>query len=129
MTNPPAISVPLHRLAHGRAGDKGDTVNLSVIAYRPEYFPLLVEQVSIERVRELFRSRAPSAVRRYVLPKLGALNFVLDHALDGGVNESLNLDTHGKTLSFLLLSLEIQVPAEIANNLAQDKLPQALGRR
>ena len=109
--------IPLHRLAHGRAGDKGDTVNLSVIAYRPEVFPLLVEQVTIERVEKLFRSRSPSAVRRYVLPKLGALNYVLEHALDGGVNESLNLDTHGKTLSFLLLSLKIQVPTEMVATL------------
>ena len=109
--------IPLHRLAHSRAGDKGDTVNLSVIAYRPEVFPLLVEQVTIERVEKLFQSRSPSAVRRYVLPKLGALNFVLEHALDGGVNESLNLDTHGKTLSFLLLSLKIQVPTEMVATL------------
>jgi hypothetical protein len=114
MLNQNTTSVALHRFAHGRAGDKGDTANISVIAYRPEFFATLVSQVTAERVAELFRHRAPSAVRRYVLPKLGALNFVLEQALDGGVNEALNLDAHGKTLSFLLLSLEIQVPAEIA---------------
>jgi hypothetical protein len=106
--------IPLHRIAHGRAGDKGDTANVSVIAYRPEFFPLLVEQVTEERVAGLFRDRTPTAVRRYVLPKLGALNFVLEGVLDGGVNEALGLDTHGKTLAFLVLGLEIEVPADLA---------------
>ena len=106
--------IPLHRLAHGRTGDKGDTVNVSVIAYAAEYFSLLVEQVTEERVLALFSNRRPSAVRRYVLPKLCAMNFVLDNVLDGGVNDSLNLDAHGKTLGFLLLSLEIAVPKELA---------------
>jgi hypothetical protein len=106
-------SVPLYRMAHGRTGDKGDRSNISVIAYRPEFFPLLVEQMTEERVAALFRHRAPTQVRRYVLPKLGALNFVLDNVLDGGVNDSLNLDTHGKGLAFLLLDLEIAMPAEL----------------
>ena len=106
--------VPLHRLAHGRAGDKGDTLNVSVIAYRPELFPLLLEQVTEDRVAELFRHRAPAAVRRFVLPQLHAMNFVLEGVLDGGVNEALGLDTHGKTLVFLLLGLEIEVPAGFA---------------
>lgn len=106
--------IPLHRLAHGRAGDKGDTLNVSVIAYRPEDFPLLVEQVTEARVAGLFRDRAPAAVQRYVLPKLHAMNFVLDGVLDGGVNEALGLDTHGKTLAFLVLGLEVEVPAGFA---------------
>lgn len=106
--------VPLHRIAHGRAGDKADTVNISVIAYRPEHFQLLAEQVTEQQVREVFWHRSPTAVRRYLLPKLGAMNFVLDAALDGGVNESLNLDAHGKTLAFLLLGLEVDVPADVA---------------
>jgi hypothetical protein len=106
--------VELHRLAHSRTGDKGSTANISVIAYDAEWFPLLVEQVTEESVYELFRHRQPTAVRRYVLPKLGAMNFVLEDVLDGGVNDSLNLDTHGKTLSFLLLSLKIEVSAELA---------------
>ena len=110
--------IPLHWIAHGRAGDKGDTANISVIAYQPEHFPILVEQVTVERVAEIFRDRAPAAVRRYVLPNLGALNFVLEAVLDGGVNESLGLDTHGKTLAFLLLSMEVQVPAELARSVA-----------
>jgi len=109
--------IPLHRIAHGRAGDKGNTVNLSVIAYRPEWFPVIEEQVTGDKVRELFHHRAPTAVKRYVLPKLGALNFVLEGALDGGVNETLNLDAHGKTLSYLLLGMEILAPAELAASL------------
>ena len=112
--NPASIMIPLHRLAHSRAGDKGSTANISVIAYRPELFPLLLEQVTVERVRELFVERNPSAVKRYALPKLGALNFVLENVLDGGVNEALNLDSHGKTLSFLMLTMEIEVPAGLA---------------
>ena len=108
------IVEPLHRLAHSRAGDKGATANISVIAYRAEFFPVLIEQVTVERVSELFRRRTPTGVRRYSLPKLGALNFVLENVLEGGVNEALNLDSHGKTLSFLLLGLEIQVPTELA---------------
>jgi hypothetical protein len=108
------IRVPLHHLAHGRAGDKGDTLNVSVIAYRPEVFPILVAQLTGPRVAEVFREYAPTAVRRYVLPKLHAMNFVLEGVLDGGVNESLGLDTHGKTLAFLLLGLEVEVPVDLA---------------
>jgi hypothetical protein len=107
------MRVPLHRLAHGRTGDKGDRSNISVIAYRPEVFPFLVEQVTEARVAEQFRHRRPTAVKRYVLPKLGALNFVLDGVLDGGVNDSLNLDSHGKSLAFLVLDIEIDVPDEL----------------
>jgi hypothetical protein len=107
------MRVPLHRLAHGRTGDKGDRSNISVIAYRPEVFPFLVEQVTEARVAEQFRHRRPTAVTRYVLPKLGALNFVLDGVLDGGVNDSLNLDSHGKALAFLVLDIEIEVPGEL----------------
>jgi len=112
--NSTQVTLSLHRLAHSRAGDKGGTANISVIAYRSELFPLLIEQVTIERVCELFGHRAPTGVKRYVLPKLGSLNFVLENVLEGGVNEALNLDSHGKTLSFLLLGLEIQVPADLA---------------
>jgi hypothetical protein len=105
--------VPLHQIAHGRTGDKGDRSNISVIAYRPEAFPLIVEQLTEARVAEAFRHRRPTAVKRYLLPKMHAMNFVLDGVLDGGVNDSLNLDSHGKTLSFLVLDIEIEVPDEL----------------
>ena len=107
------MKVALHRIAHGRTGDKGDRSNISVIAYRPELWDVLVAQVTEARVAELFAHRRPQAVKRYLLPKLGAMNFVLDGVLDGGVNGSLNLDTHGKTLAFLLLELPVEIPAAL----------------
>ena len=117
--------VPLFRAAHGRTGDKGDRSNISVIAWHPELYPLLVEQITPEAVAEQFRHRAPSRVQRFLLPRLGAMNFVLDGVLDGGVNDSLNLDSHGKALSFLLLDLPLQVPLELAGHLvgADDRAP------
>jgi hypothetical protein len=105
-------TVPLHLLAHGRTGDKGNRSNISVIAYDAGHYALLVEQVTEERVAALFAHRKPTQVRRYLLPKLAAMNFVLDDVLDGGVNGSLNLDTHGKALAFLLLDLPITLPGD-----------------
>jgi hypothetical protein len=98
---------PLYQLAHGRTGDKGNRSNISVIAYRPDDYPLLVAQVTEARVAELFAHRRPTRVARYLLPKLHAMNFVIDDVLDGGVNSALNLDTHGKSLAFLLLDMMI----------------------
>ncbi len=102
------IRVPVHAIAHGRAGDKGDTSNVSVIAYRPEAWPHLLEQVTADKVLALFAHLGATACRRYELPKLHALNFVIDNALQGGVNATLGLDRHGKTLSYRLLG-EIMV--------------------
>ena len=98
----------LHSLAHARTGDKGDRSSISLIAYDAAHWHLLVQQVTEARVAELFAYRRPTAVKRYLLPQLHAMNFVIDGVLDGGVNGSLNLDSHGKTLSGLLLSLTIQ---------------------
>jgi hypothetical protein len=103
-------TVPLRTLAHGRTGDKGNRSNISVIALDAKDYALLVGQVTEARVAALFAHRKPSAVKRYLLPRLGAMNFVIDDVLDGGVNGSLNLDTHGKALAFLLLDLPITVP-------------------
>lgn len=102
--------VPLHQLAHGRTGDKGNTSNISVIAYDPAHWDLLVQQVTAERVAGLFASRHPTRITRYVLPKLQAMNFVLHDILEGGVNDALNLDSHGKGLSSLLLTLPVELP-------------------
>ena len=107
------VLVPLHHLAHGRTGDKGNRSNISVIAYRPEYFEVLVAEVTEARVAAAFAHRHPTRVTRYLLPKLHAMNFVIDDVLDGGVNSSLNLDTHGKALAFLLLDMAIRVPAAL----------------
>jgi hypothetical protein len=105
------IEIPLYDLAHARTGDKGNRVNISLIAYRPQDFALLVEQVTEEAVARHFAHRCPTRVQRYVLPNLDAMNFVLDDVLDGGVNDALNLDAHGKSLSFHLLAMKLRVPA------------------
>lgn len=110
----PMLRVPLHRLAHGRTGDKGDRSNISVIAWHPAFWSLLVEQVTEETVARQFAHRRPASVRRYLLPRLHAMNFVIDAVLDGGVNDALNLDSHGKALSYLLLDGVVEVPAEHA---------------
>ena len=105
--------LPLHAVAHGRAGDKGDVSNVSVIAYRAEAWPHLLEQVTAEKVLAVFAHLGATACRRYELPKLMALNFVIENALQGGVNASLGLDRHGKTLSYLLLGeVMVDVPPE-----------------
>ena len=100
----------LHALAHARTGDKGNRLNVSLIAYDPALYPLLVEHVTEAAVAARFAYRKPSAVTRYELPNMYALNFVLDDVLDGGVTQALNLDSHGKTLSFHLLGMRIPVP-------------------
>ena len=105
-------TIPLYQLAHARTGDKGNRSNISVIAYKAADFELLKAQVTEERVAKHFAYRKPTKVARYVLPKIGAMNFVLDGVLDGGVNDALNLDMHGKTLSFHLLTLPITIPEE-----------------
>ena len=102
----------LYRIAHARTGDKGNRSNISVIAYKPEYYPIIVAQVTEERVAAHFAYRRPTKVTRYLLPEIQAMNFVLDDVLDGGVNDALNLDMHGKTLSFHLLALPITIPEE-----------------
>jgi len=107
------VRVPLYRLAHGRTGDKGNRSNISVIAYDPAHFDLLVEQVTEARVMQALAHRRPTRVTRYVLPNLHAMNFVIDDVLDGGVNSSLNLDTHGKALAFLLREMELGVLPEL----------------
>ncbi len=112
--------VPLHHAAHGRSGDKGNRSNISVIAWHPCLWDLLVEQVTVEAVAPLFAHRRPSRIQRHLLPQLQAMNFVLDDVLDGGVTDALNLDSHGKALSYRLLDLEIDVPAEL--------LPLLVGR-
>lgn len=113
MTQPQVLKVPLHAVAHGRAGDKGDTSNVSVVAYRAEAWPHLLEQVTPERVLAAFAHLGATVCRRYELPNLHALNFVIENALQGGVNASLGLDRHGKTLSFLLLGeIWVDVPAD-----------------
>jgi hypothetical protein len=100
----------LRQIAHSRTGDKGNTSNISVIAYRAEDYPLLVAEVTAERVRAHFTGVVEGTVVRYELPRIGALNFVMTQTLGGGVTRSLALDAHGKSLSSALLDLEIEAP-------------------
>jgi len=114
---PIAVRVPLYRLAHSRSGDKGDISNLSLIAWDPDCYAVLASQVTDARVAQWFGYRHPTRVTRYLIPTLHAMNFVLEGVLDGGVNDALNLDTHGKSLSFHLLDLPVEVPPELARRL------------
>lgn len=103
--------VKLREIAHSRAGDKGDIVNISVIAYDIQYYDVIREQVTPERVKEHFKEIAKGDIVRYELPNLGALNFVIYNALAGGVTRSLRIDLHGKTLSSAMLELEVNLPS------------------
>jgi hypothetical protein len=97
----------LRDIAHSRTGDKGDTSNISVIAFNAADYPFLREHVTAERVRAHFAGILVGNVTRYELPNIGALNFVLTGALGGGVTRSLALDAHGKSLSSALLTLDV----------------------
>lgn len=114
----------LRELAHARAGDKGDTSNIGVIAYRTTYYPLLLEQVTVERVRAHFRGLVHGPITRYELPNVDAINLVLERSLGGGVTRSLSLDPHGKSYSALILTMPIDVSDEIAQDLVrQGRVP------
>jgi hypothetical protein len=101
--------VPLREVAHARAGDKGNRSNVAVFAYDLRHYPALKLQLTPERLETEFGNLLRGPIRRFDLDHLGGLNFVMDGALEGGVNESLNLDSHGKSWSFLLLGLEVDV--------------------
>ena len=100
----------LVEIAHARSGDKGDTANIGLIALKPEYYPLLVREVTPERVKKHFEGVCFGALERFEVPNLGALNFLLHESLDGGGTLSLKADPQGKTYSSALLRMEIEVP-------------------
>ncbi|HTR36843.1 MAG TPA: hypothetical protein VMH80_13125 [Bryobacteraceae bacterium] len=102
------MKIALSRIAHARSGDKGDTSNIGVIAFDPRHYPLLVREVTAERVKQFFGEFVKGKVERYELPNLGALNFLLFEALDGGGTLSLRIDAQGKTLGAALLQMEIE---------------------
>jgi len=102
----------LREIAHSRTGDKGNISNISVIAYDPNHYALLREQVTAARVKAHFAGVVAGEVVRYELPNIAALNFVMHQALGGGVTRSLALDAHGKSLSSALLDLEIELPSD-----------------
>ena len=106
--------VLLFQLAHGRSGDKGDTVNVGVIARSAEFYPLIREYLTIDRVKQHFGSIVKGSVERFELPNLNALNFLLHGALDGGGTVSLMMDAQGKTFSTAMLRMRVPVADEVA---------------
>ena len=101
------MSIRVYDLAHSRAGDKGDTINISVIAHDAAGFRHLGRHLTCERVMEAFAPLAKGPCVRFELPKLQAYNFVIERALDGGVTRSMRMDIHGKSLSSLMLTIEV----------------------
>ncbi|HYO63645.1 MAG TPA: hypothetical protein VER08_08315 [Pyrinomonadaceae bacterium] len=111
------MRIQLVKLAHARSGDKGDTANVGLIALREEFYPLLVREVTAERVKEHFGGLVKGAVERFELPNLSALNFLLHESLGGGGTLSLMTDAQGKTFSTALLRMHLDVPDEEARKL------------
>ena len=107
-----ADHAPLRRFAHGRAGDKADLLNISVIAREACDFDHLVVHVTETLVAKALAPRGQAQVTRYILPRLAAMNFVISGVMDGGVNRSLHIDRHGKSLSSLVLDSEVPIPSK-----------------
>jgi hypothetical protein len=119
------MKIRLVDIAHARSGDKGDTANVGIIALRPEWYPLLARELTLDRVRAHFSGVIEGDVERFELPNLCALNFLLHGALDGGGTLSLKTDAQGKVFSTALLRLVLDVPDDEARAL---HLPVAPGR-
>lgn len=98
----------IHDIAHARAGDKGNTSNVSVWVYDEKDYPLLKRVLTADRIRRSFPGLFTGSVTRYEMDALHGLNFVMQDALEGGVNTSLNLDSHGKSFSYLILGLPVE---------------------
>ena len=111
------MKVRLLQLAHARSGDKGDTANVGLIALRDEFYPLLIRQVTAERVKKHFTGICQGEVERFELPNLGALNFLLHESLGGGGTLSLMTDAQGKTFSTALLRMEIEISDDESRSL------------
>lgn len=105
-------TVRLHDIANARSGDKGNRLNIALVCRDPAHFSVVAEQITADVVAQRFAGRRPSRVVRYDLPKLAAFNFVLDDVLEGGVNASLGLDGHGKSLSYLLLDIPVRIDVQ-----------------
>jgi hypothetical protein len=111
------MRIQLTKLAHARSGDKGDTANVGLIALKDEYYPLLVREVTAERVKQHFGGICKGEVERFELPNLSALNFLLHESLDGGGTLSLMTDAQGKTFSTALLRMRIELADAEASKL------------
>lgn len=111
------MKVNLQHLAHARSGDKGNTCNIAVFAFEPEFYPLLVDQLTPARLKAFYHGVITGPVTRFALPNLDALNFVCEGALGGGVSRSLCLDNYGKALSAAILGFEVLVPDNLFSKL------------
>lgn len=111
------MNIRLTKLAHARSGDKGDTANVGLIALREDYYPILVREITAERVKQHFEGICQGAVERFELPNLQALNFLLHESLGGGGTLSLMTDAQGKTFSTALLRMEIEISDDEAHRL------------
>ena len=112
------MRVRLREIAFARSGDKGDTANVGLIAFRPSIYPLLVKEVTADRVKYHFKGICEGEVERFELPNLHALNFLLHRSLGGGGTVSLMLDAQGKTFATALLRMEIDVPDDLLDRVA-----------
>jgi hypothetical protein len=104
------MKLTLSQIAHARSGDKGDAANCGVIAYKPEWYPVLQQYLTKDRVKEYFAGLCLGDVERYELPNLWAVNFVLNNTLGGGGTVSLKLDAQGKTVASAMLMMELEIP-------------------
>jgi len=109
------MKIPLSKIAHARSGDKGDAANCGVIAYREEWYPLLSELLTAERVKNHFEGICLGEVERFEMPNLWAINFLLHNTLGGGGTVSLKLDAQGKTIATAMLMMEVEVPDTLFN--------------
>ena len=100
---------PLGSIAHTRSGDKGDTSNIGVIAFQPEHYPVILREVTPERVKQFFGDLVKGEVERFDLPNLGAINLLLHESLGGGGTVSLRIDAQGKTYGAALLRMEVEI--------------------
>ena len=119
------MNVRLRDLAHARSGDKGDTANVGVIALKPEWYEFIVRHLTVERVARHFDGMITGSVQRYELPNLGALNFLLHGALDGGGTLSLKTDAQGKVYSTALLRMNLDVPEREIREFGLPASPEA----
>jgi hypothetical protein len=108
------MKIKLIDLVHGRSGDKGDTANVGIIAYKPEYYPFLKSFLTPERVKTHFTGICQGKVERFEMPNICAFNFLLHQSLGGGGTRSLRHDAQGKTLSTAFFRMELDVPDELA---------------
>lgn len=103
------MKIKLYQIAHARSGDKGDTGNVGVIARKPEYYPLLVKYLTVDLVKQHFKGICLGAVERFELPNIEGLNFLLHNSLGGGGTKSLKNDAQGKTLSSVMLRMDLEI--------------------